>query len=203
MVRGGEVEVNLLYYRLGRVGKVDEDKAAHRRGHLIHQAAGLTEVDVLRILSDLCDLHRGELPIAEQIIDDGADQHLEGCRGTQAAAREDGRMRLHLKSMQDCAALGKTSRNTPDQCNGRVLLFRVHLQIIQINAEAGITLGEDRDRIFLGKRNIGYSFKVNCGCKDAAVLVIGVIAADFSAAGCGVGKVLSHEYTPSYGLLLF
>ena len=112
-------------------------------------------------------------------------------------------MCFHLKSMQYRAALDKTSRNTPNQCDGRVLLFRVHLQIIQINAEAGITLGEDRDRIFLGKRNIGYSFKVNCGCNDAAVLEIGVIAAAFSAARCGVGKVLSHEYTPSCGLLLF
>ena len=112
-------------------------------------------------------------------------------------------MRPHLKAVQCRATLDKAGSDATDKSDGRVLLLRMRLQIIQIDAEAGITLGEDRDRIFLGKRNIGYSFKVNCGCKDAAVLVIGVIAADFSAARCGVGKVLSHEYTPSCGLLLF
>ena len=79
MVRGGEVKVDPLHHRLGRVGEVDEDQTADGRSHLIHQAAGLTKEGVLCILSDLGNLNRGELPIAEQVVDDRADQHLKGC----------------------------------------------------------------------------------------------------------------------------
>src|SRR5699024_4598813 len=51
----GEVHLHRLDHGGGRVGKVDGDDVAHAGGHLVHQAAGLAEIDVLGPLADLGD----------------------------------------------------------------------------------------------------------------------------------------------------
>lgn len=112
-------------------------------------------------------------------------------------------MRPHLKAVQSCAPLDKAGSDTTDQSDGRILLLWMHLHIIQVDAEAGITFGVDRDRVLCNKLNVSDSFKVNRRSKNAAMLVICVISTDFGASRCGVGKVLIHEYTPSFALLLY
>ncbi len=67
IARRGQVQGDLLHHRMGGVGKVNGHHAAHRGGGLIHQPAGLAEEDVLRVLADLSDLHRGVLSAGEEV----------------------------------------------------------------------------------------------------------------------------------------
>ena len=77
----GKVKFHTLDQRRLRIGKVDEDQPADARGRLVHQAAGLAEIDILRVLADLRDLDRGQLPVKKQLVQNRADQHLERRRG--------------------------------------------------------------------------------------------------------------------------
>ena len=60
-----------------RIGKVDEDQPADTRSHLVHEAAGLAEIDVFGVLADLRDLDGGAFSVKKQFITDRADQDLE------------------------------------------------------------------------------------------------------------------------------
>ena len=63
------------------VGKINGDQAAHRGGRLIHQAAGLAEKDIFRVLADLRNFRLGHPAAKKQMVDDGSDQHLKGGGG--------------------------------------------------------------------------------------------------------------------------
>ena len=67
--------------RVRLVGKIDGDQPANSGGGLIHQAAGLSEKHIFRILANLGDFRLGHLPIKEQVVDNGADEHLKGGGG--------------------------------------------------------------------------------------------------------------------------
>ena len=73
-----KVEIQLLDHGRGGVCKINEHHAAHARRGLVHQPAGLAEVDILGILSDLRDLHGGKPLIKEQCITNRPNQNLKG-----------------------------------------------------------------------------------------------------------------------------
>ena len=129
------------------VRKVDGHQPAHGRGRLIHQAAGLAEEDIFRVLSDLGDLRLGYPSVKEQVVDDGADEHLEGGRGAQARAGQNGGLAVGVKAPHLAAQLGKSCSHAPDQGRGGVD-FRFHrLQRIQPHLAQRIALGLNPDHI--------------------------------------------------------
>ena len=65
MTRGGKVKVDPLHHRAVRVLEVNEYHSANAGSGLIHQAAGLSKVDILRILTHLGDFYSRELLIEE------------------------------------------------------------------------------------------------------------------------------------------
>ena len=73
-----EFIVELFDLRIILVLKIDGDDPADGAGHLVHQTAGLAEVDVFRILADLRDLDRRKPVFAVHMIDDIADKRFEG-----------------------------------------------------------------------------------------------------------------------------
>ena len=76
MAAGGKVKVHRLDDRMVLVQEIDGHQVAHGGGHLVHQAAGLAEEHVLRVLADHSNLRLGHFAIKEQAVDDGSDQHL-------------------------------------------------------------------------------------------------------------------------------
>ena len=98
VIGGSEGEGETFDMRNLGILKVDEDHAAHRGGHLIHQTAGLSEILVFRVLGDLSDFDGGEVTVAEQFVDDCSHQHFERCGRAQAAAGQDGRVDVRGKA---------------------------------------------------------------------------------------------------------
>ena len=78
-----EVIPRFLHNRGGRVGKVNGHRSAHRGAHLVHQAAGLAKIDVLRILTDLGDLNGVQMIPAAEMVENIANEHLIGGGGAQ------------------------------------------------------------------------------------------------------------------------
>ena len=125
VARSGKVEGDPLHLRVLLVIEVDEDHAAHAGCHLVHQAAGLPEIDVFGILADLRDLHRVQPVLKKQAVQDVADLSTKGGRkfipvihaGSIDAAFEsvadDGVLRMISQDISGFQA-GITARNTTD-----------------------------------------------------------------------------------------
>ena len=65
---GRQIQRDLLHFWMGGVGKINGHYAAHGGGGLIHQAAGLAEKHILRILPDLGNFHGGTPVLPKQAV---------------------------------------------------------------------------------------------------------------------------------------
>ena len=189
----GKVKIDLLNDRLFRILEVDVNQTANRGCHLIHQAAGFAEVDSFCILPNLGDFNSGQLLVEEQLIQDGTEQNLKGCRGAETAARKDCRIYHRIKTFQFSTSLDKAGSNTTDQRGGGVLFFLMDGQVIQVNFNGGIAFRLDPDIVGTVQPDIGYGFQIHRGCENAAALVIGMVSTDFRSAGSGEYVVFFHR----------
>ena len=180
---GGEIEVHRPDVRVLSIGKIDGHQAAHRAGGLIHQAAGLAEEHILRVLADLSHLGLGHPAVKEQMIDDGADEHLKGRGGAQAGAGQHRGLAVGIKAPHLAAQLGKPSRHAPDE-RGRGIDFRRHrLQIVQIHLTQRVALGLDTNHVCPANADSRHRVQVYRAGQHPTPLMIRVIAADFRASG--------------------
>lgn len=93
----GDTETVSIFYqvaayifdnRVSHVRKINVYQIAYGAGHLIHQSGGLSEVDVLRILTNDGDINRGKLHLIVEAGYDGSDDGFESGRGGQACANQ-------------------------------------------------------------------------------------------------------------------
>ena len=81
--RTAQIKIQFFNHRLGRIGKVNGNKATHRTGGLIHQPAGLAEIHVFCKLRHFCDLYVGHPTAVIQMIQNIAHHHLKSGGGGQ------------------------------------------------------------------------------------------------------------------------
>ena len=149
---GVEIHVQPLHDRVGCIREVDGHHAAHGGGGLIHQAAGLSEEHVFRILADLRQLHRGTMPLPEQLIEHRPQQYLEGGGGAESAALGHGGGHIYVQppAPQVAAHLLHPGRHAPDQCRRGVFLPLLRSQLTEIHLRHGIALGQHADNTAVG-----------------------------------------------------
>ena len=84
------------------VGEVQEDRAAHGARHLVHEARRLAPPDVLGVLADARVVSAVDGVVVVEVVDDLADEHLEGGRGAHARGRDDlgGRHRVEAADLE-------------------------------------------------------------------------------------------------------
>ena len=140
---GGEVEVHGRDDGGGGVFKVDGDDAAPGGGHLIHEAAGLAEEDVLRLLPHDREVGSVEAVAAEQRVEHRADQDLEGRRGGQAAALGHVGADAGVEAADRKAPSGALGAHAAHQRGGGPLLVFHGLELIQAELHHRIPLGLD------------------------------------------------------------
>ena len=73
-----QVTGNAFDLRILLVREINMYQISHRACRLIHQAAGFSEIHVLRILADDGDIHRGNLHIIVKAGKNRSDNRLEG-----------------------------------------------------------------------------------------------------------------------------
>ena len=187
----GEVHSHRLHHGLCGAGEVDGDDVAHAGSHLVHQAAGLAEVDVLSPLADLRDGDGGDLLGHKAVVQDDADEHLKGGRrGDTASLRHVGRD-VNVQTGQLCAPLGEGGALAAQQGGGGVLLFLVGLEVVQINDAQIIALALDAELVLVVGGCGGDHVDVHAAGQHPAMLIVGVVAADLGAARCAVKAGLS------------
>ena len=168
--------------RLLGVGEVDRDEAAHRRTALVHQAGGLAEEDILRVLAALRARHGVDAVLVVEAVEDGGDQHLEGRRRGQAAARGDVARRVGVEAADGEAAGAEGRRDAADQGGGAVALLLLGLELRQVDdVDARVALGLEPDDVVVVGAGDGDDVLVDRGADDLAALVVRVVAADLGA----------------------
>ena len=181
---GVEIHVQPFHDRVGCIREVDGHHAAHGGGRLVHQAAGLSEEHVFRILADLRQLHRGTMPLPEQLIEHRPQQYLEGGGGAEAAALGDGGGHIHVQTPapQGTAHLLHPGRHAPDQRRRGVFLPLLRSQLPEGYLRHGIALRQHADSTAAGDGCRRQNVQIHGGGQNAAPLVIGVVAAQLRAA---------------------
>ena len=165
--------------------EVNGDRTAHRRAHLVHQAAGLAEVDVFRVLADLGDFDRVERTAAAEVVEDVADQHLVSSGGGQAGTGQHVRGHIGIKAAQRMPQFGDLGGDAAHQRRRGVFLILAGGQAVQRDLEGGISLGVDADDVQPVGCGAGQHIQIHAAAQHMAVLVVGVVAADLSAARAG------------------
>ena len=115
-----QVKVNFVDDRFLGIFKVNIDQTANRGYHLIHQTAGLTKVHIFCVLTNLRDFHCRQLLIEEQLIQDGSEQDLKSCRGTETTAGKDGGVDYRIKALKLRTSLDKAVSDAANQCGRAV-----------------------------------------------------------------------------------
>ena len=182
---GGEIKGHRADGRGIGIGEIDGDKAAHRTGGLVHQAAGLAEEDVFGILADLGNLHGGKGGSGEEIVEHRTHGHLKGGGGGEAGAPQDIGGGIGVEAAHGVAKLGKAGADAPDKGIGGALFLWDRGEAGELHPVGVVALGLEahhRLRALGGHHN---HIQVDAGGQDAAPVVVGVVAHDFGAPGGG------------------
>ena len=183
MTRRGKVEIHRRHLRRGGIGKVNGDDTAPGRGHLVHQAAGLAEEAVFRVLAHDGEIRGGERARTEKTVHNRADEHLKGRRGGKAAALENVRGDISIKAGDGEAALCRLGADPAHQ-GGSGTLFTLHGgQRFQREGEHVVALGLDAHGLLAVCRRCRQHVHIHRGRQHLAPLVIRVVAADLGSAG--------------------
>ena len=179
----GKVHLHRLHVGVCLVGKVDGDNVAHAGGHLIHQTTGLAKVHIFSPLADLCNGNGGDFFIHEAVVQNHTDQHLKCGRGRNAAALGHIGGNVHVQTGQLCAALTESLALAAQQGSSGVLLLLAGGQVIKVDDAQVVALALHAQLVQAVGGGSSDHINVHTACQHAAMLVVGVVAADLGAAG--------------------
>ena len=177
----GEVEVHPLHHGVGVVLEVDGHHAAHRAPHLVQQAAGLAEVDVLRVLPHLGKLYGRAAPVKEEVVHDFTEKDLKGGAGAEPAPAQHTAHDIGVEPRQVRALPPEPGRNAPDDGGGGVALALPDVQAVQLHHHRRIPLALHPDDVLPIEAHRRDGIQINARGQDPAMLVVGMVAADLGA----------------------
>ena len=186
VARGGHVEGQSLDDRGGGVGEVDGHDTAHGAGYLIHETAGLAKELVLGVLGDLGEGDLVHTALVVEVGEDGADHILKGGGGGQTRALEDGGHGAGVKAAHGVAVIDKASANACNEGGGGAELGRVRLIIgSDLHGILAEALAPEADDTIGAGGGHSQDIQADGGGDDTAVVVVGVVARQLTAAGHG------------------
>ncbi len=182
---GGQVKIHLPDPGLRRIGKIDGHRAAGCAGHLVHQAAGLAEIDVFRLLADLGDLRGRPRPLAVQTVKNGAEEHFHRRRRGKSRAGQHRRGGVGGKTAHPGAPGGKLGGDAPHQGFGGAGFFAAGRQVRQVQAHVRVAHGPEDDGAVRPGRDKGHRVQLDGRGQHLAVIVVRMVAAQFGASRGG------------------
>ena len=188
-LRQDTVGVDLLDLRRSRVGKIGKEDTAHGAGQLVQQAAGLSEIGILRKLADPGQ-RRGIKAAAILHVENDRHPHLKGRRAGKPRAAEHIAGCVGIEAADAEPLCAEAIGDAPDEaCRvGALALLRLGLgQVDDVQLVEAPGLDPDEAVLVPGRHR--HEVKGDSARKAVAVLVVGVVAAQLGAPG---GRIDLH-----------
>ena len=161
--------------------EINGDHAAHGGGHLIHQPARLAEIDVLHLLRDDGAGLRIHDKAVIQPVENRRDQHLERRRGGKPASAQHGAGNRRAEAADLVAHLLHHARRAANQRQRRAKILFANIEVIQLHRDRREALAVHDDGVIFRRAHAGNRVQIDRRRQHAAVVVVGVVAADFRA----------------------
>ena len=116
-------EIKFAVFQVISVCKVKENWAANCTGHLVHHSGSFVPVNILSVLTDLSIICIGHLAVIKEVINDYADQHFKGCRGTHTCCCNHVGTYIGIKTSCLKAILLRTFHHTGNQGKGSLRII--------------------------------------------------------------------------------
>ena len=184
MLTGMHVIADALHLRFCFILEINCHNAAHGGCHLIHQTAGLAEVNIFRILSDFGDINGIQFAAAEETVNHDTNDGFICRRRGQTGAAEYVAGHIGIKAFDFKAALMGCCRNTTDQGGGTVGFLRMGRQVGQIHLICRIAFRLDTDDHAVIGCCTGDNIQIDTGRQHIAALVVGMVAAQLGSSRC-------------------
>ena len=185
MAAAGEIKVHRPDIRMRLVREVNGNQSANRGSRLVHQTAGLAEEHILGILADLSHFRLRYLTRKEQMVDDGANEHLIGCGRAEARTGQDRGLTVGIKALDIASQLSKPGCHAANQRGGRIDFLCNGLQFFHVDNTHRISLGQDPDGIGTIDPDGRPGIQIHRAGQNPATLMVGMITADFGTSGSG------------------
>ena len=152
---------------------------------MVHEAAGLAKVDIFRVLGVFGDFHSVHRTAVVGVAQDRAHQHFKGSGRRKAGTLEHIGGGVGVQSPDFVALLNKTGGHAADQGDGFVVLLGLYFQVAGFDGVHLVAFGFDADQAAVIGGDHGDDIQIDAGGDNPAVVVVGVVAGDFGAAGSG------------------
>ena len=172
---------NGVHLRIGRF-KIERNHAAGRSRHLVKQTAGLAKVHVFNLLGNYSTQLKVHNPAIVKAVENRRNQDFKRRRGRQAAAAKHRAGNRRTEAANLIAHILHDAGSTANQRQRGAKVLLADLQTGQIHSNRRETFAVYNDHIVIGLFNTRNGIQIDSARKAAAVVVIGVIAADFGTA---------------------
>ena len=172
-------EVQLAVFQIISVCKVEENRTTNCTCHLIHHSGSFIPVYVLCVLTNLCIVCVSHLAVVKEVIDDYADQHFKGCRGTYSCCCDHVGAYIGIKTSCLKAILLRTFHHTGNQGKGS---FRIvgSADLVKINYDLiSVAFTCNVDHVGSIRCSCADGIQIDTSCDYLAAVVVNMVSDDF------------------------
>ena len=162
--------------------KVEENHAARRAGHLVHEAGCLVPPVVLGVLAHARIVRDAHLAVIVEGIQNGADQHLKRSRARDTGRRNDLARHIGAETADLVAKLLRRLCDARDQ-RLRAVLLRGLRKYLGVDRDRAVAFAHNRDDAVVGRRCCANGVERNAARQNFAAVMVRVIADNLRSAG--------------------
>ena len=171
-------EVQLAVFQIISVCKVEENRTTNCTCHLVHHSRSFIPVYVLCVLTNLCIVCVSHLAVVKEVIDDYADQHFKGCRGTYSCCCDYVGAYIGIKTSCLKAILLRTFHHTGNQGKGSLRIVG-SADSVKINYDLiSVAFTCDVDHVGSIWCSCADGIQIDTSCDYLAAVVVNMVSDD-------------------------